>query len=88
MLDLRCYPQLEVLELQYNCIAGVAEQTSMLALKKLKLSHNQLHDIHQLEILRMLADLTELQLTGNAMQQNPRQAALPDWVMCLSETRW
>ena len=88
MLDLWCYPQLEVLELQHNGIACIAEQTSLLNLARLKLSHNKLQDVRQLESLRMLADLTELQMTGNAMEQDPRQAALLE-DMSISETvRW
>ena len=78
MLDLRCYPQLEVLELQHNCIASITEQASLLNLARLNLSHNQFQDVRQLESLRMLAGLTELQMTGNAIEQDPRQAALPE----------
>ena len=78
MLDLQCYPQLEVLELQHNCIASIAEQASLLNLARMNLTHNQLQDVRQLESLRMLASLTELQMTGNAMEQDPRQAALPE----------
>ena len=80
MLDLPCYPQLEVLELQHNGIASIAEQASLLNLARLNLTHNQLQDVRQLESLRMLASLTELQMTGNAMEQDPRQAALPEGV--------
>ena len=69
--ELLCYPKLEALELQNNQIDRVAEQRGLSALASLDLSFNLLHHASVLQSLRFLVSLTELQLTGNAMEQHP-----------------
>ena len=73
------YPQLAVLELQNNCIASIAEQRCLSALASLNLSFNQLQNASELESLRLLASLTELQLNDNAIEQDPRQVLLQSY---------
>ena len=74
--NLDSYPELAVLELQNNCVASIAEQRCLSALASLNLSFNQLRNASELENLRLLVSLTELQLNNNAIGQDPRQVLL------------
>lgn len=76
MPDLHCYPALTALELQHNSITSIADQTCLPDLEILRMSFNQLADVSSLDSLRLLACLTQLSLTGNALEQDSRQVLL------------
>ncbi len=69
--ELLCYQQLAMLELQNNHIGKIAEQRGLSALVSLNMSANLLQHASELQNLRLLVSLTELQLTCNAMEQQP-----------------
>ena len=76
MPELLCYGELATLELQNNCIDRIAEQRYLSALTSLDMSANLLQHVSGLQRLRLLVRLTELQLTCNAMEEQPGWALL------------
>ena len=69
--ELLCYGELATLELQNNRIDRIAEQQYLSALTSLNMSANLLQHASGLQSLRLLVSLTELQLTCNAMEDQP-----------------
>lgn len=86
--QLLCYPELATLDLTFNSISMVAEQRGLSVLTSLEMSYNRLQHVSMLKSLQLLVSLTVLDLQGNAMTQNSRQAPLlpiHDWQSSYSD---
>ena len=79
MPDLSCYPELHTLELQHNNIAGIAAQTGVCMLAALNMSDNRLQSLSTLHSLHLLARLAWLEMSGNSLELDTRQAPHPPY---------
>ena len=77
MPDLTCYPELQVLELQHNKVAGIVSQTGLRTLVALDLSDNRLQNFSAFQSLHLLVSLTRLDMSGNSLELDSRQSPHP-----------
>lgn len=77
MPDLTCYPELQVLELQHNKVAGIVSQTGLCTLVALNLSDNRLQNCSAFNSLHLLISLTRLDMSGNPLELDSRQSPHP-----------
>ena len=77
MPDLTCYPELHVLELQHNKVAGIVSQTGLCTLIALDLSDNRLQNSSAFQSLHLLVSLTLLDMSGNPLELDSRQSPRP-----------